>query len=88
MRNQRLPIVLLLGLLGLALAGCRTTYIRRSAEVPGKIGPEEVPGAIAAVKKFDFFKFAEWKEYVKDIQGNRQDLVIMVKRLHKEWSDF
>jgi L-amino acid N-acyltransferase YncA len=45
-------------------------------------------GAIEAVKKFDFFKFAELKEYMKDIQGNRQDLVIMVKRLHKEWSDF
>ena len=45
-------------------------------------------GAIEAVQKFDFFKFAELKEYVKDIQGNRQDLVIMVKRLHKEWSDF
>ena len=45
-------------------------------------------GAIEAVKKFDFFKFAELNEYMKDIQGNRQDLVIMVKRLHKEWSDF
>ena len=45
-------------------------------------------GAIEAVKKFDFFKFAELKDYMKDIQGNRQDLVIMVKRLHKEWSDF
>ncbi len=45
-------------------------------------------GAIEAVQKFDFFKFAELKNYVKDIQGNRQDLVIMIKRLHKEWSDY
>ena len=45
-------------------------------------------GAIEAVQKFDFFKFAELKNYVKDIHGNRQDLVIMIKRLHKEWSDY
>lgn len=45
-------------------------------------------GAIEAVRKFDFFKFGELKEYVKDIHGNRQDLVIMIKRLHKEWSDY
>jgi L-amino acid N-acyltransferase YncA len=45
-------------------------------------------GAIEAVQKFDFFKFAELKNYVKDINDNRQDLVIMIKRLHKEWSDY
>ena len=44
--------------------------------------------AIEAVQKFDFFKYGTLKEYVKDIHGNRQDLVVMVKRLHKEWSDF
>jgi hypothetical protein len=44
--------------------------------------------AIEAVQKFDFFKFGELKEYVKDIHGTRRDLAIMIKRLHKGWSDF
>ena len=44
--------------------------------------------AIEAVQKFDFFKYGQLTDYVKDIHGNRQDLVIMIKRLHKEWSDY
>jgi ABC-type thiamine transport system substrate-binding protein len=50
------------------------------------VGVED--NAIEAVQKFDFFKFGELKAYAKDINGNDQDLVIMIKRLHKEWSDF
>jgi len=44
--------------------------------------------AIEAVRKFDFFKRAEIKDYAVDPQGNRHDMYIMIKRLHKGWGDF
>jgi L-amino acid N-acyltransferase YncA len=44
--------------------------------------------AIDALKKFDFFKYAELENSVKDYSGNHHDLVIMIKHLHKKWSDF
>ncbi|MBW2178477.1 MAG: GNAT family N-acetyltransferase [Deltaproteobacteria bacterium] len=44
--------------------------------------------AIEALRKFDFFKRAELKDYAVDPQGERHDMYIMVKRLHKGWSDF
>jgi ribosomal protein S18 acetylase RimI-like enzyme len=80
-RQKRLGTWLLLDLIQLAMD--RGLEMLRADLVAGA---EEA--AIEAVQKFDFFKFAELKEYVKDIHGNRQDMVIMVKRLHKEWSDF
>lgn len=80
-RQKRLGTWLLLDLIQLAMD--RGLEMLRADLVAGV-----EDGAIDAVQKFDFFKFAELKDYVKDIQGNRQDLVIMVKRLHKEWSDF
>ena len=80
-RQKRLGTWLLLDLIQLAMD--RGLEMLRADLVAGV---EEA--AIEAVQKFDFFKFAELKEYVKDIHGNRQDMVIMVKRLHKEWSDF
>jgi L-amino acid N-acyltransferase YncA len=80
-RQKRLGTWLLLDLIQLAMdRGLETLRADLVA------GVEE--GAIEAVQKFDFFKFAELKDYVKDIHGNRQDLVVMVKRLHKGWSDF
>ena len=45
-------------------------------------------GAIEAARKLDFIKRAELKNYAQDHQGNRYDMVIMIKRLHKGWSDF
>ncbi len=80
-RQKRLGTWLLLDLIQLAMD--RGLEMLRADLV---IGAEDA--AIEAVQKFDFFKFAELKDYVKDIHGNRQDMVIMVKRLHKEWSDF
>ncbi len=80
-RQKRLGTWLLLDLIQLAMD--RGLEMLRADLVAGV---EE--GAIEAVQKFDFFKSAELKDYVKDIHGNRRDLVIMVKRLHKEWSDF
>ncbi len=44
--------------------------------------------AIEAATKFDFFKSGVLKNYAKDAEGKRHDLVIMIKRLHKGWSDF
>ena len=80
-RQKRLGTWLLLDLIQLAMD--RGLEMLRADLVAGV-----EDGAIEAVQKFDFFKFAELKDYVKDIDGNRQDLIVMVKQLHKEWSDF
>ncbi len=45
--------------------------------------------AINAARKLDFVEQAVLKEYVKDRQGRyQQSLIIMVKPLYREWSDF
>lgn len=44
--------------------------------------------AIEAAHKLDFFERAELKNYVKDSCGNFHHMVIMTKRLHKNWGDF
>ncbi|WP_300458209.1 GNAT family N-acetyltransferase [Desulfobacula sp.] len=44
--------------------------------------------AIDALKKFDFFKCAELENAIKDDSGNHHDLVIMMKCLHRTWSDY
>ncbi|MFH0822455.1 MAG: GNAT family N-acetyltransferase [Pseudomonadota bacterium] len=44
--------------------------------------------AIAAAYKLDFFPQATLKDYVKNRQGRYYDLIIMVKNIHKDWSDF
>ena len=80
-RQKRLGTWLLLDLIQLAMD--RGLEMLRADLV---VGVED--GAIEAVQKFDFFKFAELKDYIKDVEGNRHDLVVMVKRLHKGWSDF
>jgi L-amino acid N-acyltransferase YncA len=80
-RQKRLGTWLLLDLIQLAMD--RGLEMLRADLVAGV-----EDAAIEAVKKFDFFKFAKLEDYVKDIHGNRKDLVIMVKRLHKEWSDY
>lgn len=57
-----------------------------------KIVAEFVSGvedaAMKGVEKLDFFKAAVLERHVKDPEGNYHDLVIMVKNLHKDWSDF
>ena len=80
-RNKRLGTWLLLDLIQLAMD--RGLEMLRADLVAGV-----EDNAIEAVQKFDFFKFGKLEKYVKDINGKRQDLVVMVKRLHKEWSDF
>lgn len=49
-------------------------------------GVEEA--GIMAAHKLDFFEHAVLKDYVKDPRGGYRDLIIMVKNLHKDWSDF
>jgi RimJ/RimL family protein N-acetyltransferase len=44
--------------------------------------------AMNAAHKLDFFEEAVLKDYVKDSQGRYRDLIIMVKTLHRDWSDF
>ena len=44
--------------------------------------------AVNAAHKLDFFEQAVLKDYVKDRQGRYRDLIIMVKTLHRDWSDF
>jgi len=80
-RHKRLGTWLLLDLIQLAmdkgLSEVRSDFV---------VGIEDA--AIEAARKFDFFEKALLKDYVKDLQGNRHDLLIMVKRLHKSWGDF
>jgi L-amino acid N-acyltransferase YncA len=44
--------------------------------------------AIHAAHKLDFFKVATLPEYVKDREGRYHDLLVMIKNLHQDWSDF
>ena len=48
----------------------------------------DFPPAIEAVKKFDFFQRGELKNYAVDPEGNKHDMVIMIKRLHASWTDY
>ncbi|HHP7236528.1 MAG TPA: GNAT family N-acetyltransferase [Desulfobacterales bacterium] len=80
-RSKRLGTWMLLDLIQLAmdkgLDDLRADFV---------VGIEDA--AIDAAHKLDFFKVAILPEYVKDPQGRRYDLQIMVKRLHRHWSDF
>ncbi|MEW6671714.1 MAG: GNAT family N-acetyltransferase [Thermodesulfobacteriota bacterium] len=80
-RYKRLGTWLLLDLIQLAmdkgLSEVRADFV---------VGIEDA--AIEAANKFDFFEKAVLKDYVRDEQGNRRDLLIMIKRLHKSWGDF
>ena len=80
-RKQRLGTWVLLDIIQLAvdmeLEMLRTDVV---------VGIEDT--AIDAVARFDFFKYAVIEKYVKDPEGNFHDLAVMIKRLHKNWSDF
>lgn len=80
-RRKRLGTWMLLDLIQLAmdkgLRDLRSDFV---------VGIED--SAIDAARKLDFFEKACLKDYVKDPQGNRHDMLIMMKRLHKDWGDF
>jgi len=44
--------------------------------------------AIEAMRRWDFQQEALLEGYLRDESGNPMDYRIMIKRLHKEWSDF
>lgn len=44
--------------------------------------------AIEAALKLDFFERTIIRNYVRDTSGNLHNLVIMTKRLHKNWGDY
>ena len=80
-RHKRLGTWMLLDLIQLAmdkgLRDIRSDFV---------VGVEDA--AIEAAFKLDFFKKAILEDYVKGPDGKRYDLMIMSKRLHKDWSDF
>ena len=50
------------------------------------VGVEDL--AIEAAIKMDFLKEGLLSDYILDEKGNYHDSQIMIKNLHKEWSDF
>ena len=50
------------------------------------IGVEDM--AIEAAQKLDFVKEGLLRNYYRDEAGNYYDYQIMIKDLHKDWSDF
>jgi len=80
-RHKRLGTWMLLNLIRLAidkgLEELRADFV---------VGIED--SAIDAAYKLDFFKKAVLEDYIADPDGNRHDLMIMMKRLHKDWGDF
>jgi len=67
--------------------------IRRAMELGlNRIQAEFIVGvedrAIEAFQRLDFVKHSLIKEYVQDEAGTYHDCQIMIKHLHKGWSDF
>ncbi len=80
-RQKRLGSWMLLDLIHLAMEkGLRE--IRADLVV----GVEQA--AIESAYKLDFFKKALLEDFVIDPRGQRHDLLIMTKQLHKDWGDF
>jgi GNAT superfamily N-acetyltransferase len=80
-RHKRLGTWMLLDLIQLAMD--KGLLMLRADFV---VGIEDA--AIEAAYKLDFFKQAVLEGYAVDPQGKPHDMMIMTKRLHKEWSDF
>ncbi len=80
-RHQRLGTWMLLDAIKLAMSVGIEKLVAEFVE-----GVEQ--RAMNAARKLDFFEQAVLKEYVKDRQGRYRSLIIMVKPLYREWSDF
>lgn len=80
-RHQRVGTWMLLDAIRLAMAIGLEKLVAEFVA-----GVEEA--AMNAAHKLDFFEAAVLKDYVRDPQGNYRDLIIMVKKLHRDWSDF
>lgn len=80
-RRQRLGTWLMLDLIQLAMD--KGLEVVRTDLV---VGIEDA--AIEAAFKLDFFKSGVLADYARDHEGHRRDIVIMIKHLHKAWSDY
>jgi L-amino acid N-acyltransferase YncA len=80
-RHKRLGSWMLLDLIHLAMEKAL-----RELRADFVVGVED--GAIETAYKLDFFKKALLEDFVIDRQGQLHDLLIMTKRLHKDWGDF
>jgi ribosomal protein S18 acetylase RimI-like enzyme len=80
-RQQRLGAWMLLDLIKLAME-----KDLRDLRVDLVMGIDDM--AIEGLRRFDFFKSAVLEEYVMDPSGKRYDMVIMMKRLHRDFGDF
>jgi L-amino acid N-acyltransferase YncA len=80
-RQQRLGTWMLIDAIKLAMEIGIEKLVAEFVE-----GVEEA--AIGAAHKLDFFEQAVIKDYVMDPQGNYKNLIIMVKNVHRDWSDF
>lgn len=80
-RGQRLGTWMLLDLVKLAMGMGVEKLVAEFVS-----GVEDA--ALRGVQKLDFFKAAVLEDYVKDPKGEYHDLIIMVKNLHRDWSDF
>ena len=80
-RNQRLGTWMLIDVIKLAMDMGIEKIVAEFVS-----GVEEP--AMRAAFRLDFFEQAVLRDYVKDRHGTYRDLVIMVKTLHRDWSDF
>ncbi len=80
-RRQRLGTWLMLDLIQLAMD--KGLEVVRTDLVAGI-----EDSAIEAAHKLDFFKGGVLMDYARDHEGNRRDMVIMIKHLHKGWGDY
>ena len=80
-RQQRLGTWMLLDLIKLAME-----KELRDLRMELVIGIDDM--AIEGLRRFDFFKLAVLEEYAMDADGKRYDMLIMSKRLHRDFGDF
>lgn len=80
-RQQRLGTWMLLDLIKLAME-----KELRDLRMELIIGIDDM--AIEGLRRFDFFKLAVLEEYAMDADGKRYDMLIMTKRLHRDFGDF
>ena len=80
-REKRLGTWMLFDLVNIAMASGLHMLVMRLVQ-------DRDASVISGIKKLDFIEEVVLKNYVLDREGNPHNLVIMTKRLPKEWDDF
>lgn len=80
-RSKRLGTWMLLDLIQCAMD-------RGLQELRADFVVDQEQTAIETARKLDFFKKAVLEDFVEGPDGRRHDLLIMTKRLHRNWGDF